>query len=103
MAPFEKVDFVGRWRLWFAISGIFLLLCIGAIAIRGMNFGIDFTGGAKFTASGVQGSPGTEEVLDPFVQKRLAHRFAPGARPVFDVESGILHGSPILVVMWGFK
>jgi preprotein translocase SecF subunit len=29
-----------------------------------MNFGIDFTGGSKFTASGVEGSPGTEEVRD---------------------------------------
>jgi preprotein translocase SecF subunit len=27
-----------------------------------MNFGIDFTGGSKFTASGVQGSPSTSEV-----------------------------------------
>ena len=59
---FKNVDFVGRWRIWYGVSGIFLLLCLGAIALGGMNFGIDFTGGSKFTASGVQGSPGTSEV-----------------------------------------
>lgn len=61
---FKNVDFVGRWRLWFAISGVFLLLCLGAIALGGINFGIDFTGGSKFTASGVEGSPSTGEVRD---------------------------------------
>ena len=59
---FKNVDFVGRWRIWYGVSGIFLLLCLGAIALGGMNFGIDFTGGSKFTASGVQGSPSTSEV-----------------------------------------
>jgi preprotein translocase subunit SecF len=29
-----------------------------------MNFGIDFTGGSKFTASDVQGNPSTQEVRD---------------------------------------
>jgi pimeloyl-ACP methyl ester carboxylesterase len=30
---FKNVDFVGRWRIWYAVSGIFLLLCLGAIAL----------------------------------------------------------------------
>ncbi len=64
MAAFEKVDFVGRWRVWFALSVAFLLLSVGTIAIRGMNFGIDFTGGSKFTASGVGESVSTDEVRD---------------------------------------
>jgi preprotein translocase subunit SecF len=64
VAAFEKVDFVGRWRIWFALSAAFLLVSLGAIAIRGMNFGIDFTGGSKFTASGVGESVSTDEVRD---------------------------------------
>lgn len=63
-AAFKNVDFVGRWRIWFAISGAFLLLGLGAIAFRGMNFGIDFEGGSKFTVSDVQGTPSTAEVRD---------------------------------------
>jgi preprotein translocase SecF subunit len=62
VAAFEKVDFVGRWRVWFALSGIFLLLGLGAIAIKGMNFGIDFQGGSQFTVSGIEGSTSTQEV-----------------------------------------
>jgi preprotein translocase subunit SecF len=64
VAAFKNVDFVGRWRLWFALSGVFLLLSVGAIAVRGMNFGIDFEGGSKFTVSGLQQQPSTEEVRD---------------------------------------
>jgi len=63
-AAFKNLDFVGRWRIWFAVSGAFLLLAFGAIAIRGMNFGIDFEGGSKFTVSDVQGTPSTGEVRD---------------------------------------
>ncbi len=49
MAPFDKVDFVGRWRLWFAISALFLLASILALALGRLNFGIDFVGGSDFT------------------------------------------------------
>ena len=47
----SKVDFAGRWRLWFAISAVMLLTGISAIALGNLNFGIDFEGGAKFTAA----------------------------------------------------
>jgi preprotein translocase subunit SecF len=61
---FGKVDFVGRWRLWYAISSVFLLLCLGAIIFGGMNFGIDFQGGSKFTASDVQDDVSVQAVRD---------------------------------------
>ncbi len=48
---FQQVDFVGRWRIWFALSGVLLLAGIIAIALGNLNLGIDFEGGAKFTAS----------------------------------------------------
>lgn len=39
-------DFIGRWKLWFTISGVLILIGIGAlIAHGGLNLGIDFTGG----------------------------------------------------------
>lgn len=57
-----NVDFVGGWRKWFLISGIFLLLGIGFIAIRGLNLGIDFEGGAKFTATDTSKSLSVAEV-----------------------------------------
>ena len=42
-------DFIGRRNRWFAISGVVVVLSIGAIAINGLNLGIDFEGGTQIT------------------------------------------------------
>lgn len=59
-----KIDFVGGWKLWFAISGVLLLLGLGAIALGNLNFGIDFQGGATFTALEPEQQPGENGVRD---------------------------------------
>ena len=41
-------DFVGRWKRWYVISGIILIVAIGSLAFRGLNLGIEFRGGADF-------------------------------------------------------
>ena len=38
-------DFIGRTRLWFVISGVLVAISIGALALAGLNLGIDFEGG----------------------------------------------------------
>jgi preprotein translocase subunit SecF len=48
---FSQVDFVGRWRLWFAISAVMVLAGVVAIALGNLRFGIDFEGGTKFTVT----------------------------------------------------
>jgi preprotein translocase subunit SecF len=45
-------DFVGRSRTWIYVSLGLLALCALALALRGLNFGIDFTGGSAFVVSG---------------------------------------------------
>jgi SecD/SecF fusion protein len=45
-----KFDFMGRSKAFFALSGTILLVCALAIAISGLNFGIDFEGGTRITA-----------------------------------------------------
>ena len=42
-------DFVGRQRLWYAISGLILVISIVAVLVRGLSFSVDFKGGAIFT------------------------------------------------------
>ncbi|HEX2064876.1 MAG TPA: protein translocase subunit SecF [Acidimicrobiales bacterium] len=42
------VDFVGRKRLWFAISVLVIGTGLGSLALRGLNFGIDFEGGTAW-------------------------------------------------------
>src|SRR5215470_192934 len=44
-------DFVGRQRLWYAISGCILVISIVALLVRGLDFSVDFKGGAVFTFS----------------------------------------------------
>ncbi len=41
-------DFVSRRRLWFTISGVLLLISLVSLVVPGLNFGIDFKGGAVF-------------------------------------------------------
>ncbi len=47
-----SVDFVGRRRLWYTISGVILVVSIAALIFRGLNYSVDFRGGEiyKFTA-----------------------------------------------------
>ena len=41
-------DFVGRAKLWFAVSGTVILIGLVALATRGLNLGIDFEGGTSW-------------------------------------------------------
>jgi preprotein translocase subunit SecF len=43
-----SVDFVGRKRLWYSISGLILAICVAALLVSGLNFSVDFKGGSVF-------------------------------------------------------
>ena len=43
------IDFIGRRRTWFIISGVLILISLGALGLRGLNLGIEFQGGAVFS------------------------------------------------------
>ncbi|MEA2498123.1 MAG: preprotein translocase subunit SecF, partial [Actinomycetota bacterium] len=45
-----KVDFIGRRKLWFAISGVALAVCIASFILQGFNYGIEFKGGVSIQA-----------------------------------------------------
>ena len=44
-----SIDFVGRRRTWYILSAVIVLLAIGAVLLRGLNLGVEFSGGAVFT------------------------------------------------------
>ena len=44
-----SINFVGRQRLWYAISGVILLVSVVALLVRGLNFSLEFKGGSSFT------------------------------------------------------
>jgi SecD/SecF fusion protein len=44
-----RVDYIGKRRIWFAISGAVVALSLVALAVNGLNFGIDFKGGTQLS------------------------------------------------------
>ena len=41
-------NFVGNRRRWYVISAILMIVSIASIGIRGLDWGIEFEGGADF-------------------------------------------------------
>jgi preprotein translocase subunit SecF len=59
---FENVDFVHGWKLYFSISGVLLIAGVVAIALGGLNLGIDSQGGAQFTVANADGQLSDQEI-----------------------------------------
>lgn len=59
-------EVVGRRKLWYAVSGVIVAVCLASMVLRGFTFGIDFEGGTKVSmpAAGVD----TERVEEVFSQ-----------------------------------
>jgi SecD/SecF fusion protein len=51
----QRVNFIGRTRLWFALSGTVLAIGIGSLVYQGLNLGIDFKGGSQVSFKTPQG------------------------------------------------
>ena len=43
-----SVEFVGRQRLWYTISGVILVVSATALIVFGLNFSVDFKGGSVY-------------------------------------------------------
>jgi SecD/SecF fusion protein len=46
-AKWLQIDFMGKRRLWFAISGVIILAGLVSLGVQGLNLGIDFKGGTQ--------------------------------------------------------
>ncbi|MCO5996865.1 protein translocase subunit SecF [Actinoallomurus rhizosphaericola] len=74
-----SLDFVGRQKTWYAISGLILVISVVSLLTLGLNFGVEFKGGTVFqfpTKPGVTTSDARDAVKssgvvkeDPIVQK----------------------------------
>jgi preprotein translocase subunit SecF len=47
----RSIDFVGRRWLWYGISGAIVLVAVAGLFFKGINYGIEFTGGAEYRVS----------------------------------------------------
>jgi preprotein translocase subunit SecF len=44
----RSIDFVGRKWLWYAVSALIVLLAVIGLSVKGLNYGIEFTGGTQY-------------------------------------------------------
>jgi preprotein translocase subunit SecF len=52
-----SVEFVARKRFWYALSGLILVISIGALVFRGLNYSVEFKGGSVFKFSAPAAAP----------------------------------------------
>ena len=67
-ATWLQIDFMGRRRLWFAISGVVILISLVSLGVRGLNLGIDFKGGTQLTFQTHQAY--SQEAVKSFMAKQ---------------------------------
>src|SRR6478672_11744748 len=61
-----NIQFIKARKRWYLASLIMIVICIASIAIKGFNFGIDFSGGTQFLIPTNGGQVTTSEVDKAF-------------------------------------
>ena len=46
-----KIAFMRTRKVWYALSAVMMVVSIGALVTKGLNFAIDFTGGVSVEAA----------------------------------------------------
>ena len=77
-----SVDFVGRRKIFYMVSGLILLISVVALLVRGLDYSVDFKGGSlfEFSAPGVAATATTTNRIDSLVVGAF-----PGANPTTTV------------------
>jgi preprotein translocase subunit SecF len=58
------LNIVGHWKIWYIISGIIFIIAAVALFTRGLNYGIDFTGGTEITVKVVDSGVSIGQIRD---------------------------------------
>ena len=46
-----SIDFIGKRRRWYALSGLLIIASIAALSLQGLHLGIEFKGGSSYTVT----------------------------------------------------
>jgi preprotein translocase subunit SecF len=57
----RSIDFIGRQKRWYSFSAILIVLALVGIFAKGLNFGIEFSGGSEFRVQGVTNTQSYEQ------------------------------------------
>lgn len=74
-----KIPFIKLSKVWFAISIITVIICLGAVAKWGLKLGIDFTGGSLLELSFSKNRPTVEQVQNTLIGSGLKQYVVQGA------------------------
>jgi preprotein translocase subunit SecF len=47
----KSIDFIGRHLLWYGVTILIVAAAVAGLAVRGLNFGVEFTGGTTFSVA----------------------------------------------------
>lgn len=50
-----RFDIIGRKKLWFGVSAALILACVISLAVKGLNWSIDFNGGSRLVTNAAAG------------------------------------------------
>lgn len=71
----QHYDFLGKRKIFFALSSVLMILCIGVTATKGLRMGLDFSGGTiiEFGSYKMLESKAVEEALADFPNVGQVH------------------------------
>jgi preprotein translocase subunit SecF len=90
-----SINFVGRQRMWYAISGAILVISVAALLVRGLDFSVDFKGGAifQFPAPAASLSQVQNAVASAGVDGAIVQRTTQGTQAGWQVQTKALSGT----------
>ncbi len=80
-----SVNFVGRKRLWYSISGVILALAFVGLFVKGLNLGVEFQGGVEISVP-VGAGNATQPTADKVRVAIAGTGLKPAASPVVNVQ-----------------
>lgn len=89
-------DFVGRRRWWYALSGVVIVAGLFSLGIRGLNLGIDFSGGTSWQvhpSNGVTVTQATNAVKAVGVTPSAVQIIGSGNNATIQIQAQLKHKS----------
>ena len=87
-----SVNFVGKRRMWYTISAVIIVISLAALIIRGLDFSVEFTGGAVFTVEAPSASISQVQkaVTDGGVSGAVVQQVGSGSTKKWQVQTSTL-------------
>ncbi|MCW2792794.1 MAG: protein translocase subunit secF [Nocardioides sp.] len=88
----RSINFVGRAWLWYAISGLIVVLAVLGLYFKGLNMGIEFVGGAEYKVTNVPAQGMEQSSVDDLRSAVAGTGIAAAEQPVVNTsgKDGIL-------------